>query len=72
MKIYSVDRFEGNEVVLIGDDRSQKIIKRYQISSEVKETDCLEERGGRFFLNDQETNERKDRVIALQNKLFKK
>lgn len=72
MKYYSVDRIEENIATLIDDDENKVEIDVSQLLKEVKEGDILKFENGKYVLDKDETMKRKERILSLQNRIFKK
>lgn len=69
MKRYVIDRFEGNMAVCECEDKSTIDIKREILPKECKEGDCIVEEDGRYCIDKEETNRRKEKVKELLDKL---
>lgn len=72
MKYYSVDRIEENIATLIDDDENKVEIDVSQLLKDVKEGDILKFENGKYVLDKDETMKRKERILSLQNRIFKK
>ena len=68
--MYIVDRIEG-ELVICEDDRKRQCkFPLAMLPKNVKEGDCLRKQNSTFYIDEQETRERKKRVRKLMDSLF--
>lgn len=70
MKKFIIDRFEEDKAVLECENGEMATLDITALPKKVKEGDvlCFEE--GSYFLNEQETQERKDKIKKLMEDLF--
>lgn len=64
-----IDRFEG-EYAVCEDDEQQVLIKKSEISHNAKEGDAIEKNEYGYVVNVDETQKRREKIIALQNDLW--
>lgn len=67
-----VDRIEGEYAVCECDDGHMKNILLTQLPSCVKEGSVLKLLRGKYYLDEKAFEERKQKILDLQEKLFKK
>ena len=72
MKNYSIDRIEENIALLIDDDGKKIEIEVQQLPEGIREGDVLKSENGEYLSDEEETKRRKERILSLRNKLFKK
>lgn len=70
--VYSIDRFEGESAVLIGEDKSSLSVVRTQLPDEAKEGDMVRLLNGQYCLDDDAAKARREQILRLQNKLRRK
>lgn len=71
-KRYTLDRFEGDIAVLIGDDASSVDVERTQMPENAKEGDSLIFADGRFSADTAFTNNKRAEIRSRFEKLKKK
>lgn len=69
---YCVDRFEGDLVVLIGDDQSQIVKEKMKFDYSIKENDILylNRETGELSYDEEETNRRLNNIASRLDALF--
>ena len=67
---YSVDRADGEYVMLCDDDGETREIRRFHFEGDVKTGEIYRFEQGRFIYDEQETARRKARIRALEEELF--
>lgn len=67
---YSVDRIEGDIVVMIGDDGKIVKVTLSTLKIDVKEGDCLLLIDGGYRLDIEETRKRRSDIATFQDELF--
>ncbi|MEG1027507.1 MAG: DUF3006 domain-containing protein [Oscillospiraceae bacterium] len=67
---YSVDRIENNILICYDDNDNKKEIPLSQCQIDVKEGDIIEYIDGKYIVNKQETQKRKDYIYNLSESLF--
>lgn len=70
MKQYIIDRFEGEYAVCEHDAEMVDIAKVF-LPKNAKAGDVIVERDGKYMIDQKQTDERRKRVIQLQDELFK-
>ncbi len=70
MKQYIIDRFEGEYAVCEHDGEMVDIAKVF-LPKNAKAGDVIAERDGKYMIDQKQTDERRKRVIRLQDELFK-
>lgn len=65
-----IDRFEGEFAIAETDSGERVNIERKLLPSEVKEGDCIFEDSGKFFVDTEKTEQRRKKIIELQNNLW--
>lgn len=70
MKYYSIDRFEGDFAICIGDDEKIYKLELKKIPEKAREGDVLKKVDGILTVDEEETKKRKDELFDLQDKLF--
>lgn len=70
-RYYAVDRIEGSIAVLEADDRTSKEVDLAQLPVGIKEGDVLAWEGGRYTVDQKQTNQRRDAARRLQQELFR-
>lgn len=64
-----LDRFEGN-IAVIDDNGVMKNISREMVDKTVKEGSVLSFKNGKYFLDEDKTKARREKLIGLQDSLF--
>lgn len=72
MAVYSVDRIEGDYAVLVGEDKSNVTVSLDRLPAGIKEGNVLRFEGGAYSLDSAEEQQRRSRILALQEKLCRK
>ncbi|MBO6140430.1 MAG: DUF3006 domain-containing protein [Ruminococcus sp.] len=67
---YSVDRADGEYVMLCDDDGETREIRRFHFEGDVKTGGIYRFEQGRFIYDGQETARRKARIRALEEEVF--
>ncbi len=67
---YSVERIDGDIILLIGDDHRKITLNRADFSVILKEGDILLEESGRWQLDSDETDRRRAEVRSLLDSLL--
>ena len=70
MKQYIIDRFEGEYAVCEHDGEMVDIAKVF-LPKNAKTGDVIVECDGKYMIDQKQTDERRKRVIQLQDELFK-
>lgn len=70
MKQYIIDRFEGEYAVCEHDGEMVDIAKVF-LPKNAKAGDVIAECDGKYMIDQKQTDERRKRVIRLQDELFK-
>lgn len=70
MNQYIIDRFEGEYAVCEHDGEMVDIAKVF-LPKNAKAGDVIAERDGKYMIDQKQTDERRKRVIRLQDELFK-
>ncbi len=71
-KRYSFDRREGDLAVLVDDDGDSVCVPFAELPQDSREGIILRLSEGRYAVDQAETDHRRDRVLALQNRLRRK
>jgi hypothetical protein len=66
-----IDRFEGDFAVCEKEDRAMVNIEKSKLPEGVREGDVLVNEGDRFFVDQDETQERKKRIRQMMDSLWK-
>ncbi len=70
--ILSIDRFEGDYAVCIDDNGKKTDLPRALLPTGSREGDCIRpDSQGNYHLDPEETHRRRQRAIALSQKLFR-
>ncbi len=72
MTLYSVDRVEGELVVLTSEQYGDVIVAKNRFDGEPREGDCFTERAGRYERSERSTKALRDEVNSLLDELLKK
>ena len=72
LKIYIIDRFEGNYAVCEAADLSMTNVERSKLPSEAKEGDTIIYDGEVYTIDEDDTNRRRERIKRKFNSLKKK
>lgn len=67
--LYSIDRFEGEFVVLIAEDKSSHTVLRTQLSNNAKAGDMVRLLDGQYCLDNDAATARREQILRLQQKL---
>lgn len=67
----SIDRIESDKIIVVFDNKSIKEYDR-NLYQDFKEGDRIIENNGTLLKNEEETTSRKQRLLVLQNKLFRR
>ena len=67
--LYSVDRFEGEYAVLVGEDKTSHSVLRTRLPDSANEGDMVRLTDGEYRLDDAAAEERRERILRLQKKL---
>lgn len=67
--LYSVDRFEGEYAVLVGEDKISCSVLRTLLPDSVNEGDMVRLTDGEYRLDDAAAEERRKQILRLQKKL---
>lgn len=67
---YTLDRFEGDFAVLVDSNGKIKNLSASEVS-DAKEGDTVVLENDKYSVDKQDTENRKDRIESLKNKLFK-
>lgn len=70
MKYFSIDRFEGDFAVCVGDDEEVVKVKRSKIPKYAREGDVLRLVDNTYEIDKEETKNRKKEIYNLQDELF--
>lgn len=71
--IYSIDRFAQGYAICENDKRESILIPLEKLPDTAKPSDCIRILAdGSIILDEQETKRRKDRILKLQQRLFKR
>lgn len=70
--IYSIDRFEGEYAVLQNMQGQNFDLPRSEIPENAKEGDMLIEYGGVYSIDEKLTQERKEKIARLKNRIRRK
>lgn len=70
MKQFTVDRFEGDKVVLECENGDMAVFERKSLPKNIKEGDVLHFEAGSCFLNAEETERRRQSIKSLMDSLF--
>ena len=70
MKHFSIDRFDGDLAICVGDDEEIVQIKRNKIPKDAREGDVLKLVDNIYEIDKEETKNRKEEIYNLQNELF--
>ena len=70
MKRFTVDRFEGGKAVLLCENGETAVLDRTALPKKLRESDvlCFEE--GSCYLNAEETEQRRQKIKSMMEKLF--
>ena len=70
MKRFTVDRFEGDRVVLECENGDMAVFERRTLPKNIKEGDMLRFDGGSCYLSAEETVRRRKKIRKLMDSLF--
>ncbi len=70
MKKFTIDRFEEDKAVLECENGDMITLDKSSLPKNVKEGDVLCFEDGSCFLDQEETNKRKERIKSLMDSLF--
>lgn len=70
MKRFTVDRFEGDRVVLECENGDMAVFERRTLPKNIKEGDVLRFDGGSCYLSAEETVRRRKKIRKLMDSLF--
>lgn len=70
MKQFTVDRFEGDKVILECENGDTAVFERKSLPQNVREGDVLYFEEGSCFLNAEETERRRQSIKSLMDSLF--
>ena len=70
--IYSVDRFEGAYAILVGEMASDVPVLLSDLPEGIQAGDVLKLQDGIYVLDPAEQQKRRERILALQDKLRRK
>lgn len=68
-RTYSVDRLEGEKVILVDDDGHSHTILTSDLPEQVRMGDVVLWQNGAYYLDREETERRRSYVISLHDKL---
>lgn len=71
LKLYSVDRFEGQYAVLVDSYSKSYDVLRDELPPDVREGDMLHEDEGRFVIDEEATKEKREKIHKIRQELLK-
>ena len=70
MKRFTVDRFEGDRVVLECENGDMAVFDRKSLPANIREGDVLRFEAGSCYLNAEETERRRRKIRKMMEQLF--
>lgn len=70
MLIMIIDRFEDEFAVAETEDGERVRIEKKLLPQETREGDCVTEENGKFIIDKEKTEQRRNKIIELQNNLW--
>lgn len=71
LKLYVVDRFEGQYAILVDSYSKTYDVLRDELPSEVREGDILHENEGQFIIDEEATKEKREKIRKFREELSK-
>lgn len=71
LKLYSVDRFEGQYAILVDNYSKAYDVLRDELPSDVREGDILNENEGQYVIDEEATKEKREKIHKIREELLK-
>lgn len=71
LKLYVVDRFEGQYAILVDSYSKTYDVLRDELPSDVREGDMLHDNEGQFVIDEEATKEKREKIHKMREELVK-